>query len=356
MEIASNAIFVAVQVNQGQPSDWLLDTASAQTVADQAVPAAASQVASALSLPGLAILGLNPPAHSFESLGPWYGVRVNGVIGDDVLTQLVAELDYSRRSIELYDPRSYHVPPHLQKLEIRWEGGLPTVSAKLRLGGRTLDGEFVVNTAASGGILVTKEFLGSSRVASATSQTVPGTVVGAGGERAVLLARAEWLDLGPVRILEPVVAIDSSQPGRETNEGGERTGGEKAGRVIAGWIGGEILRKFRVVLDFPADRLLFAPNRDFVFPIKADASGATIRATGTSLGGFEVAGVSSGSPAAEAGLLPGDRIAVIDSEPASDFTLDQLREFLSKPGDSVVLSVLRSGHRVRIDLHLKRLL
>lgn len=360
MEIASNAIFVPVQMNQGQPSDWLLDTASARTAADPAVSAAAAQAAPALSLPGLAILGLNPAAQAFQSLGPWYGIRVGGVLGDDVLTRVVAELDYSRRSIELYDPRSYRTPPHLQKFDIHWESDLPAIRAKLRLGGRTLDGDFLVNTAASGGVLVSREFLAAKRGRGAPGQTIPGTVFAAGGERAVTLTRAEWLDLGPVRVAQPIVAIDSGQPGMEA--GGA---GKQGSRVVAGWIGGGILRKFIVVLDFPADRLLLAPNRDFICPIEADASGATIVAAGPSLDGFQVASVTSGSPAADAGLLPGDRIVVIDSEPASDLTLDQVRDLFSGRGpgpceirtaDTVALSILRSGHRARVELHLKKLL
>lgn len=362
MELAANAVFVPVQVNHGRPSNWILDTASPRTIVDTAAaPAGFGEVESSpvLSVPGLEILGADPAVHSFETLGPWYGLRVRGVIGDDLLARLVAVLDYDRLSIELYEPAVYHAPRHTEKLDVRWIDGLPTVRAKLRLGGHTVDGDFALNTGGSAGVLVSSEFLSAKRMYPFEAKTIPGTIVEAEGERAVALARGEWIELGSSRISQPIVAIEPSEaaPGAGGSEGvTPKKRKEKEKRSIAGWIGGEILRKFRVVLDFPNRRILLVPNRKFIFPIEADASGATITAAGPSLGECEVRSVASGSPAAEAGLLPGDRIAVINSEQASDLTLDQIRDLLSQAGESPVLSVVRLGRRVRIQVHLRKLL
>jgi PDZ domain len=355
MELAANAVFVPVRIGQGRPLSWLLDTASPDTTADTAIYAQSSggQAGSSpvLALPGIEIREAALNIRSFDSLGPWYGERVSGVVGDDVLDHLVVQLDYARRSIELYDPAAYTEPHHAEKLPIHWVDGLPTVRAAVRFGGRTVEGDFVLNTGGGAAVAVTPAFLATKRMYPYRGKTLPGTIFTASGDEAVSLVRGEWLQLGHSRVIGPPVAIESAAA---PPDAGMRK--PKGKDVLAGWIGGAILRKFELVLDFPKDRILFVPNRDFVFPIEADASGATITAAGPSLDRFQVHAVSPGSPAAEAGLEPGDEIAWVDSDPASSLSLDELREILSRPGHSPVLVVHRFGKEQKIELHLRPLL
>ena len=357
MELAANAVFVPARIGQGRSLSWLLDTASPRTTADAAAfaqsfgaqPAGSSP---ALALPGLEIRETALETHPFESLGPWYGERVNGVIGDDVLNHLVVQLDYARLSIELYTPAAYTVPRHTDKLSVRWVDGLPTVRAQLRLGGRTVEGDFVLNTGGGAGVVVSPGFLAANRMYPYRGKTIPGTVFSASGNETVSLARGEWLQLGHSRILAPLVAIESASAAAP--DAGVRK--RKSKDALAGWIGGQILRKFDLVLDFPKDSILLVPNRDFIFPIEADASGATITAAGPALTQFEVRAISPNSPASEAGFEPGDQIAWVDNDPASNLTLDQLRELLSHPDHSPVLVIHRLGRKLKIQLHLRQLL
>lgn len=60
------------------------------------------------------------------------------------------------------------------------------------------------------------------------------------------------------------------------------------------------------------------------------------------------------SPAARAGLLPGDLIARIDDEPVAELTLQEgVRRLRGKPGSEIKLSVSREG-KAPIDMVLKR--
>ncbi|MDE3135037.1 MAG: PDZ domain-containing protein [Acidobacteriota bacterium] len=355
MELASNAIFVPVRIGEGRSLSWLLDAASPGTAAEAAIFAqsSAGQAANTpvLALPGLEIRETALETRSFDSLGPWYGQRVSGIVGDDVLDHLVVQLDYARRSIELYDPAAYTEPHHAEKLPIQWVDGLPAVRAQLRFGGRTVEGDFALNTGGNAAVAVSPQFLAAQRMYPYRGRTIPGTVFSASGDEAVAFVPGEWLQLGHSRILAPPVAIESAA---STPFGpGVRKRNKKD--ALAGWIGGAILSKFELVLDFPKNRILLAPNRNFVLPIETDASGATITAAGPALDRFEVHAVSPGSPAAEAGLEPGDQIAWVDSDPASNLTLDQIREILSSPGHSPVLVVRRFGKEQKIALHLRPL-
>lgn len=358
MELAANVVFVPVQVGGGNPSNWMLDTASPRTAADSSAFASQAEGTgdnsgspAALSLPGVQFIEPNLIVRDFQALGPWYGLRVTGVVGDDLLAGLVAELDYSRLSIELYRPRSYRQRGPMEKIPVRWVSGIPAIRVKLRLGGRTVEGDFALNTGSSSGIVVFRPFLSAQPILPHVGKTIPGDVVDVSGVRAATLMRGEWADLGSIRVPRPIVSI-VQQDEPSSGAAFERF----KGTALAGWIGGGILRKFRLVLDFPENCIFAAPGHDFVFPIEADTSGATITAAGADLRQFEVRNVREGSPAAQAGLQPGDRIVLIDGEDASSFSLDQIRDLLRQANRSPVLIVERMDRRVRIDLQLKQTL
>jgi regulator of sigma E protease len=81
-----------------------------------------------------------------------------------------------------------------------------------------------------------------------------------------------------------------------------------------------------------------------LFLVFAISGGPSHRATS------EVAAVESGTPAAAAGLQPGDRIVAVNGRPAATF--DSVSRLIrSSHGDEVTLTVLRDGSRVVVGPH-----
>jgi len=71
-------------------------------------------------------------------------------------------------------------------------------------------------------------------------------------------------------------------------------------------------------------------------------------------GQLQVISPEDGSPAARAGIRPGDVIFTIDKEPVYDLTLGEAERKLRGPADSEVQLTLRHGAEKPIDLTLKR--
>ena len=71
-------------------------------------------------------------------------------------------------------------------------------------------------------------------------------------------------------------------------------------------------------------------------------------------GQLQVISPQDGSPAARAGIRPGDIIFTIDKEPAYDLTLGEAEQKLRGPAGSETLLALRHGIEKPIDLTLKR--
>lgn len=90
-----------------------------------------------------------------------------------------------------------------------------------------------------------------------------------------------------------------------------------------------------------------------------NAAGGAVDTTGLAVtldhGLVRVVSPRDGSPAAEAGLQPGDAVFLIGKEPTDEMTLSQVEEALrGPPGSEVVLTVRRSGVDTPVRLALKR--
>jgi predicted metalloprotease with PDZ domain len=108
---------------------------------------------------------------------------------------------------------------------------------------------------------------------------------------------------------------------------------------IAGNIGGGLLKRFLVILDYPGGMLYLQPNPHFAEPDVFDRSGLWIMRT-TDGSAFEIADVVSDSPASKAGLKVGEKILRVNQADATAFTVATLRQQLEKePGTNIDLEV-----------------
>ena len=132
------------------------------------------------------------------------------------------------------------------------------------------------------------------------------------------------------------------------------TSGVEANPDQDGIIGGELLRRFKVTLDYSRQQLMLEPNTHFDEPIETDMSGADIIAEGPGFKIFRIRAVVPNSPAAEAGLVEGDVITAIDGRPAAGFTLDQINMMFKQAGSAYTLTIRRTSQLSDIKLKLKR--
>ena len=133
------------------------------------------------------------------------------------------------------------------------------------------------------------------------------------------------------------------------------TKGLQATSEYDGILGAEILKHFKLYLDYGHGRVILEPNRVFQQPFEFDTSGLVVIAQGPTLRQFQVHRVIEGSPAAKAGLQVGDEIVSLDGRPAAEFTLEALRSELVAPGKSREIEVRRGEQKSRTRISLRRL-
>ena len=76
-----------------------------------------------------------------------------------------------------------------------------------------------------------------------------------------------------------------------------------------GIIGNQLLFRFRIIIDYPGEKIWLKPKKKFDKPFKFDRSGMSVFAIGPRLNRFMVKSIIPGSPAEEAGIKSGDILA-----------------------------------------------
>jgi len=366
IELNSNKPFLRVQVNQ-QLCWFILDNGASFNVLDgdraaalgissrgqseergageRTIPSATATGVS-LALPGLVL-----PKQEIHviSLGPTVarseGRAVDGLLGYDFFKRFVVEIDYGHQTVSLHEPRSYRYAGEGSRipLKILREHGL--VAATLMLGdGRKVPGSFLVDTAWRAALTLNAPFVKAQRIEAGMEKRIEVTTgMGIGGPTRDAIGRIAGVQLGPYSLSRPIVGLSQDRGGVSSEEG------------LSGILGGEILRRFRVIFDYSREQMILEPNTAFAEPYEFDMSGMFLVAMGDRLEKIQVYEVSQGSPAFEAGIRAGDVIEAINGVPAAKLTLDQVRSiFRRSAGKEHLLSIERGGKSFLVKIQLRR--
>lgn len=282
-----------------------------------------------------------------SSLEAIAGRRLDGVVGLDLFTRYVVEIDYFGNQISLHDPQTYTYSGSGESIPLTLRDGHLFIPAKVEMPGcPQLDGQFLVDT--GGGLVtavLTTPFAQSRNLPPPTQKTIlDRSLSGLGGETKLLVSRGTSFALGSLVIREPVIYVSQD------------TGGALASSEFDGMIGGDVLRRFKVIFDYARGRLILEPNARYAEPVEYDMSGLRLRAYGDDFRTFRVHQVLEHSPAAEAGLRAGDVLAAIDGVAASKFSLDEIYQMLKQQGREYQLSFRRGGTIFSRKLKLRRLI
>jgi membrane-associated protease RseP (regulator of RpoE activity) len=188
--------------------------------------------------------------------------------------------------------------------------------------------------------MLTKDYAAAHDVLASLAKTIQARAHAVGGETTLTVGRVHGLELGPFTIANPVTVLPE---------------GEIAAPGKAGNIGGKLLRRFRVIFDYSRGRMILEPDAGLSDPDEYDMSGASLSAEAPGFATVRVTRVLESSPAAEAGLTPGDAIVSVDDEPAATLGLSRIRAMFAREGAEYELLVRRGERTLRARLKLRRL-
>ena len=256
---------------------------------------------------------------------------IHGVIGNDLFSQMVVQMDMAGEQLRLFAPKAFSAGGG-KKVALQSQGGMLMVPANLD----GMDTWLELTTSYGDSVL----FGANSPAAQALAQRNP--------------AGADGFTLGlqyglPERILRVgTFTVESTGVPGVLVHLAQFPADNALSRRQAGWMGTRILRRFIVSVDFPANILYLEPGPALGEPDLYNATGLYVVKTG---GRVVVQQVVKGSPAEKAGFQVGDTLTSINDYPAEQVVFDRLYGFLYLAADgSVRLKAQREGTELEATL------
>jgi hypothetical protein len=262
------------------------------------------------------------------------------IMGVAVLRRFVVEMDFAAARVRLHERDAYRAPATAKEVPLIFRTNLnvPFVQVALTFAdGTRRMAQVVPDTGTSyyAGVLM-PTFVASVLAQIPRTASPPQRPDSSRPNLRFTAGRLAAISVGSFTMREPVVALIET--------------GLDGGVIDDGTLGTGFFRRFTVTFDFEGRAMYLDPNQHFTERQSFDASGAAFRRVPD---GYQVDVVLPDSPASRAGLSEGDRLLDVDSRGPQTFTPVQLRDYLSRPGETCALRVLRNGAVLHLTLRLE---
>lgn len=372
-ELKNNLIVLPVKFNENLSLKFILDTGASYTIlthkeiadlmrvkygkkvtiygADRSIELEA-QIAHhiQLGLPKLQMRDQNIIVlkEDYLQLENLIGEPIHGILGTELFKRFIIKIDYQRELLTFYE-RSDFIPPKKQftDIPIRIFDGKPylqnatvimedTTSFQPTLlidSGASLP--FVLHPNKNKEITIEKDY-------------VKGNVgYGLGGALEGYLRRIPRLEFGDYEFGNIIASLQ------------DLTHVEDSLRlnIRQGFIGGEILKRFTLIIDYHKAKMYLRPNKAYSQEIKEDKSGLILIATGLNLKQIMVKEVIKDSPADNVGVQVDDQIIRANSMFYVSASLGRVAKlFQGKNGKKIKLIIKRNGQRIHLQFNLEKYL
>jgi hypothetical protein len=272
------------------------------------------------------------------------GRRVDGIIGSQFFVEHVVTIDVEQRRITLHDPATWRYAGKGARIPITFKYGVPMADVSLTLpDGRHITAHAALDLGAKSTFLIPEPFIDRYRLRQAFPRTVTmGLGAGMGGDTRYAFARGMRIALAA----SPSTGLDQPVIGLSV-EGALRSSWHD------GLLGAAFLMQYRVTFDYAHQQMILEPFAD-ASAQGFDRSGLFLVSAGQDLQEIDVREMVAESPAAEAGLHPGDRLIAVDGKSVERWRLWQLRDRLRDPAIGTVrIQVQRAEGAPEMVVHLR---
>jgi predicted aspartyl protease len=362
-ELINNLPLVQARVNDSGPLWFIFDTGASNTVIDTKRAASLGLKASGkivstgsagqaeaqrvrdvrIQFPGFEVTQLTIYTLPIDFFSAHFGVPISGIVGNDIIGRVVAEIDYEKKELSFYDAASYRLEGGGQTFAVTMQDELPMIQAQFALGNREFSGTFEIDTGSTGAIQINTPYVRRHNLLSLARQSKKERLGGVGGTAEAVATRLKSVMLGEYRLENSIGKLSLAKQG------------DYSSRSYDGLLGGQIFRRFKLIVDLSRRRIVFQPNSSLTEPFEADMSGLELVADGDDLATYVIDDLEPGTPATEAGIKGGETLLTIDGRPASEFSLEEIRRMFMYDGREYDLTLKRDTETIHVKLKMRRL-
>lgn len=359
-ELVSNHIYLKAEVNDSLYLNFLLDTGAQTSYLDlsKAFELKIKKVdrqkvrrvsfsddvsffrLDSIKIGNLAIFDQDVVGISLSPLNKFEGTAFDGILGYDFLQRFVVEIDYINQILTIYEPDKFNYTGEgeVLKLDLGWY--LPKVKA-------VVDGEheemFEIDTGSRNSLDFSALFVKEHKLLEKYPKYLETSLgFGITGSIQGVVGRIGTFQLGSFLIKSPLTGFYLED--------------EKSfsSLKIAGKIGGGILKKFKVILDYLHYHMILEKNANYDLWDRYNTSGIQLIQDDQKILVYQVI---KNSPAEKAKIKKDDEILSVNEVPVSNYSLQELRNILNQEeGTEIELLLKREAKIKKVKLTLKELI
>ena len=260
------------------------------------------------------------------------GMRIDGVIGWEILSQYAVRVNYDAMNIEIYDTKRFDYDLGVSGYNVEVQGTVFFAEVTVAFeSGDTFTGKVMVDTGSGGTISFNTPFATENdllvKMGNYYERETQSLSTVSSRIYTTMLAN---LNISDYQFSAVPAIIATAETGALSWSG------------PMGILGNGVLKRFNVFIDLKQQMMSLEPNRLYHEMFEVNCSGVEL-VMDDAFQKVIIDHVYVGSPAHEAGLKVGDEIVQIDGASASYFRLPQIRSMLSQDGKEVEILIDRKG-------------
>lgn len=180
---------------------------------------------------------------------PYENVDFDGIIGCELFLNYVVDINYDRKTIKLYDPKTYKYSGNKKKLKVKMDEGVPLIKSSFAVKDTLIEDWFMLDTGADDRIAFNSPAVSNlnlneklSIVGSATSMDSNGGLLESP------LGLVKEIKIGNYSFYNVISSLSNAQTGSQTSE------------AYVGTYGNVILSKMNIIYDLGNNCLYLEPK------------------------------------------------------------------------------------------------
>ncbi|MEO6684064.1 MAG: aspartyl protease family protein [Ginsengibacter sp.] len=289
-----------------------------------------------LTFPGLVVDSLDFYINNYDILTSVYGIKIDGIIGYSLISRYIIKIDFDSLEIEMFTPGKIKYPNGGTTFTPTFTG-LPIQNLTIE-DARKLKTRVYIDTGAGLCLLVTEKLASDSSYFKKKRKPLPILAQGLGGKKPIMITVSKKVKLGPYTFRKvPTHILDD-------------TYNVISYPFLGGLIGNDLLRRFNMIINYPAKEIHLKPNSHFKSPFDYSYSGLNLYEVD---GTIEIHDIAPKSPAEKAGLIDGDILVAVNKNFSNN--IQKYKDLLNITKTTVPLIILRNQELITIKLKVSRI-
>ncbi len=298
-----------------------------------------------ISLPGIEGTNMNLIVipEGLLNFSEIFGFQVFGILGYDFFKSFPVEINYGTERMRVYNHSNYRIGRRARVIPLQIINGKPYVEVSMiGQNGDTLTTNLLLDLGASHSIYLNRKYM------SMSDRAMPSLIgTGISGNLMGKVGRIKKMIIGDLALKEPLVFYPD----------GEFLVFYDQEISWEGLIGGSIIKRFNIIVDYNSEQVVLKPNRHYYRRFNSGLSGIEVIARGDNLNQYIIHYVRPGSASYEAGILAGDQIVRLNNMRHHELNMEEILETISS-GEGYPISMtikrenkfLRKFFRLREDI------